>query len=435
MVESYVRLGMLGPATFSLFVRPSPARPWLLAAGLGAALDVLDDFAYGPEELEYLRSQGVSSAALEYLEELRPIGELWGVPDGTIVLGNEPLLEFTAPLPVAQLLESSLMNVVHFDTLVATKAARLTLAARGRPIIDFGLRRAHGLETATRAALAAYLGGAVATSNVEAGRRHGIPISGTMAHSFVQAFEREADAFREFARDHPGGTTLLVDTYDTLQGVASAIDVIRELLPRGIRVRALRLDSEPLAELAIAARQMLDAAALHSVGLFASGGLDEASIADLLAAGAPFDGFGVGSSLVCSSDKPSLDIAYKLVDYAGRGRLKLSRGKTTLPGRKQIFRQDSPESDELELRNVAGPSGQPLLQPLWRNGHRLWDWKLEPARSRARESIAALPKSWQDLEPLARPPEPRLGTHLAALATELEQRIYDRSARAKAGLE
>jgi nicotinate phosphoribosyltransferase len=275
MLESYLRLSMFEPATFSLFVRATPECPWLVAAGLDLVLQVLDHFHYETDELLYLREQGLSVAALEWLRAFRPCGELWAVEPGTILLAGAPLLELTAPLPVAQLLEAALLNAVHYDCAVATQAARCVRAARGRSVVDFGFRRAPGLESGMRAALAAYLGGVSATSNVEAAHRFGIPVSGTMAHSFVQAFANERRAFVEFARDHPQGTTLLIDTYDPERGLEHAIEVIRELEPAGVHVRALRLDCEPLLDLSRRARARLDAAGLHEVELFASGGLDE----------------------------------------------------------------------------------------------------------------------------------------------------------------
>lgn len=393
MLESYVRLGMCELATFSLVVRPSTERPWLVTAGLDLALDVLERFGYGPAELEYAKELGLSTRALEWLRSFRLSGELWAVEPGSVVLGGSPLLELTAPLPVGQLLETALLNAIHYDTLVATKAARCALAAEGRPVFDFGFRRAPGLETGVRAALAAYIGGVSASSNVEAGRRFGVPLAGTMAHSFVQAFGDEGDAFEQFSLDHPDGTTLLVDTYDTARGVERAIEAIRRRDAAG-GVRALRLDSEPLLELAQLARARLDAAGLRHVQLVASGGLDEARIAQLLDAGAPIDGFGVGSALVCSSDAPALDAAYKLVEYAGRPRAKYSAGKQVLPGPKQLFRTAGPQSDVLE-RRTASHAGQPLLRPVWRDGVRLWHFDRDAARARAQRELSQLPSSWR----------------------------------------
>jgi nicotinate phosphoribosyltransferase len=412
MVESYLRAGMTGSATFSLFARPSRERPFLVSAGLAAVLDVLERFTFGADEIAYLRGQGVSPAALDWLAQVQPSGELWAVPDGTVLLAGEPMLEMTAPLPVAQLLEGALMNASHAAALVATKAARLVRAARGRDVVDFGFRRAHGLETAVEAARAAYLGGASATSLVEAGRRFGVPIAGTMAHAFVQAFDRELDALREFALDHDA-TTLLVDTYDAVEGVAAAIQVAREMAGRGRRIAAIRIDSEPLLELGRQARRMLDQAGLPGVEIIASGGLDEARIAALTAAGCPYDSFGVGTDLVCSTDKPSLDIVYKLVEYAGCGRAKDSAGKATLPGCKQIYRAGAPERDVLELRGAPG-EGRPLLAPAWRDGQPLARALLEEARQRARAALEELPDSWFLPPGPETPPEPALGPALAA---------------------
>lgn len=421
MLESYLRLGMTESATFSLFVRPSRLRPFLLCAGLDLALDVLDAFRFGPDEIAFLREQGISRAALTWLAEARPSGELWAVPDGTVVLANEPLLEMTAPLPMAQLLEAALMNAVHGSTLVATKAARLVHAARGRTVVDFGLRRAHGLEFAVRAARAAYIGGVAATSNVEAGRRFRVPVAGTMAHSFVQAFAHESDALREFARDHPG-TTLLVDTYDPQGGVAHAVQAARELADSGIGIGAIRIDSEPLLENSREARELLHRAGMDDVTIFVSGGLDEAQIDALVRAGAPCDGFGVGSALVCSSDRPALDMAYKLVEYAGTGRAKYSQGKATLPGRKQVFRTDGPESDVLELRG-APSRGRALLEPAWRDGERLARCDLTGARERAGADLAPLPDAWFLPPGPPEPPLPALGPELTQAKSRVRQRI------------
>jgi nicotinate phosphoribosyltransferase len=338
-----------------------------------------------------------------------------------VLLAGEPLLELTAPLPMAQLLETALTNAVHGATLVASKAARLVRAARGRDVIDFGFRRAHGLATAVRAALAAYVGGVASTSNVEAGRRHGIPISGTMAHSFVQAFDHEVDALREFAIDHPK-TTLLVDTYDPAAGVVSAIRVARAIAERGMRIAAIRIDSEPLDRAGREARAMLDRAGLADVKIVASGGLDEESIDALVRAGAPYDAFGVGSSLVCSSDRPALDLGYKLVDYDGILRAKYSPGKPTLPGRKQVFRS-GPASDIVELRDAEGMSGTPLLVPIWRDGTPLYRFDAERARQRAAESLAPLPDDWFLPPGPEEIPAPAIGPALAAEAEATRRRF------------
>ncbi len=422
MCESYLRLGMTERATFSLFCRPSPERPFYVTTGLESALDVLSEFRFEADSLAYLRAQGISHDLVVWLRDLELTGELWAVPDGTVLLSYEPWLEFTAPLPVAQLLETALMNAMHAGTAVATKAARLVRAAQGRPVVEFGFRRAHGLETGIQASLAAYVGGCVSTSNVAAGQRYGLPVSGTMAHSFVQAFDEEVGAFREFVRDHPG-STLLIDSYDTLTGVDRAIAIAKS----GGTLGAVRIDSEPLVELSREVRRRLDEAGLLGVRIFASGGLDEEDLAAVVAAGAPIDAFGVGSSLVCASDKPALDVAYKLVEYAGRGRAKFSRGKATLPGRKQIFRTGSLERDVLELRDsVAG--GVPLLELVYRDGERRYQFDGEMARRRARRVLEGLPESWFSPMDLDRVPAPAIGRDLAAEARAVEERVLGRPA-------
>jgi nicotinate phosphoribosyltransferase len=418
MLETYLRLGMTEPATFSLFARPSRARPFMVTAGLEVALDVLEAFRFGSEELDYLSSQGLSKRALDWLANFETRGEMWAVPDGTVLLAQEPWLEMTAPLPVAQLLETALMNAMHGSTVVASKAARLTHAAGGRALVDFGFRRAHGLETGVRAAVAAYVGGCASTSNVAAGQRFGIPIAGTMAHSFVQAFERELDSFREFSADHPG-TTLLVDTYDTLAGVDRAILACRQ----GASVGGIRIDSEPLLELSREARSRLDRARLEHVKIFVSGGLDEAGIRELVRAGAPIDAFGVGSALVCSSDKPALDVAYKLVQYAGRARAKYSPSKATLPGRKQVHRRGEPQRDVLELRDEPG-EGSALMQLVWRDGDRRYEFDASVARQRAQSALAGLPEAWFSLPGPETVPLPELGPALLAEMARTRQRAF-----------
>lgn len=423
MVETYLRLGMTRPATFSLFSRPSKRRPVLVAAGIERAMDVLDAFRYGPEEIAYLRDQNVGEDVLDWLARLKVTGELWAVEEGTPLLGHEPFLEFTGPLPVAQLLETALMNAVHFDSLIATKAARLVRAARGRRVVDFGFRRAHGLDAGIRVASASYLGGCHATSNVEAGRRYGIPISGTMAHSFIQSFDEELVAFRAFALDHPGQTTLLVETYDPIDGMRNAIRVAHELEQRGQGVKALRIDSEPLEELSFRAREMLDEAGLPNVKLFLSGGLDEERIDRVVRSGAPADGFGVGSALAASSDEPALDVAYKLVEYAGKGRAKYSEKKAIYPGRKQVYRTGALTEDVLDHR-TAGGRGRALLQPIWGDGKRREVApSLEDTRQRTAARLEDVPDEWLLPPGPEKPVTPRIGPELQAVSDAVQRRI------------
>jgi nicotinate phosphoribosyltransferase len=414
MVESFLRRGMTRDATFSLYIRPTRERPWFVALGAHRLLSLLEEFRYGPGEIDYLRGLGIDEEALAWLGSLEPAGEIWAVPDGTVVLADEPIVEVTAPLPIAQLLETAVINLVQLPTLVATKAARIALAAQGRPVVDFGFRRAHGLETGVDAALAAYIGGGLSTSNLEAGRRYGMPVVGTMAHSFVQAFPSELEAFRAFAEDHADNTILLVDTYDTIVGVRNAIIVADEMRERGSRLRGIRLDSGDLHGLATTARSMLRDAGHDHVQIFASGGLDEIKIADLLRRGAPIDAYGVGTELVVSSDRPAVDIAYKLVAYDGRPVAKLSPGKSTIPGAKQVFRADGPDSDVLCLRRETLP-GTPLLRPIWRDGRALSVFDVEEARARAGRCLKRLRAEWAEPSYGGEPPTPRLSE---ALETE-----------------
>jgi nicotinate phosphoribosyltransferase len=313
---------------------------------------------------------------------------------------------------------------VQYPTLVATKAARVALAAGGRPVVDFGFRRAHGLETGVEAALAAHVGGGLSTSNVEAGRRFGIPVVGTMAHSFVQAFGTELEAFRAFAADHPENATLLVDTYDTIAGVRNAIVVAKQMAERDEKLRAIRLDSGDLGDLATQARAMLDEAGLPDVGIFVSGGLDEYDIAGLLERGAPIDAFGVGTDLVTSSDRPALDIAYKLVDYAGRAVAKRSTDKASLPGAKQVFRADDPANDVLALRNER-LDGEPLLAPVWRDRTASYVFDRERAREASAAHVSALPESSKQPVRDSDPLKPSLSDALKELAKNVSSVTSD----------
>ena len=423
MVQSYVGRGMTQDATFSLFMRPTTKRPWVVAYGIARMLELIDDLSFEPDDLDYLASIGVDAATREYLADLEVTGEVRAVPDGTVLLAQEPLLEVTAPMPVAQLLETAVMNLVQYPTLIATKAARCALVAGGRKLADFGFRRAHGLETGVEAALAAYVGGGFATSNVEAGRRYGLPVTGTMAHSYVQAFRDERDAFRTFAEDHPQYSTLLVDTYDTVEGVRRAIEVCHEL---GIEPQGVRLDSGDLGALADEARKLLDDAGFEDAIVIASGGMDEHRIQDLVRAGRPIDGFGVGTSLTTSQDHPGLDIVYKLVEFDGRPVAKFSGVKSTFPGRKQVFRPDSGITDDVLTVNGAAGSGRPLLQPVWRDGERLTAADdLDDLRARVDAGLAALPDDWRSLPDLAEAPLPEVGTALHDLNDEVRRAAFD----------
>jgi nicotinate phosphoribosyltransferase len=369
MAASYLRRGMDGEATFSLYVRGLPKhRGFLVAAGLSPCLDFLEDLALDATDLDYLREAGFDARAIDDLGGLRFDGEVWAVPEGSIVHSEEPILEVTAPVAAAQVVETYLLNQITLHTTLASKAARYVLAAQGRGLVDFAFRRTHGTEAAMAVARASAMVGFASTSNVEAARRYGLIPAGTMAHSFVEAFPTEAEAFRAFAQDHPDRTTFLVDTYDTLQGVRTAIATIRELGLEGNL--GIRLDSGDLDALARGARRLLDDAGLADARIFASGGLDEYEVHELVTAGAPVDAFGVGTQLGVSADAPFVDSVYKLTEYDGRPVLKLSAGKVTAPGRKQIWR--GPEGDLLALRDEPGPRGaRALLEPVMRGGRRI----------------------------------------------------------------
>lgn len=396
MARAYREEDLGEEAVFSLFVRRlPPRRNYLLACGLEDALRYLETLRFGPGALEYLRSfREFPKDFLHWLARFRFRGDVYAVPEGTPIFGNEPILEVVAPLAHGQLVETFLLNQVHLQTVLASKASRVVRAAAGRPVVDFGLRRIHGADAGVKAARAFAIAGVVATSNVLAGQLYGIPVTGTMAHSYVQAHDTEEQAFREFARIYPE-TVLLVDTYDTPRGVEKVARLARDL-GRAFRVRGIRLDSGDLAALAARARRVLDHAGLTHVEIFASGGLDEREIARLVAAGAPISGFGVGTAMGVSRDAPALDIAYKLTSYAGRGRVKLSKGKRLLPGRKQIFRV---EEEGRAVRDViAGHTeavaGRALLEKVMEKGVRLpaghRDWR--DARERSAREMAGLPE-------------------------------------------
>jgi nicotinate phosphoribosyltransferase len=353
---------------------------------------------------------------------------VYAVPEGTPVFALEPILEISAPIAEAQLVETFVMNQIHLQTVLASKAARVVEAAHSRPVVDFGLRRIHGIDAGLKAARAFHIAGTSATSNVAAGQAYGLRLAGTMAHSYIQAHEEEYEAFRAFARLYPD-TVLLVDTYDTLAGVRKVVELAAEM-GSAFRVSAVRLDSGDLCGLALEARRILDEAGLHRVGIFASGGLDEDQIDQLLAAGAPIDGFGVGTEMGVSRDVPALDIAYKLVQYADRGRLKLSTGKEVLPGRKQVFRveRDGLADNDVLASHDESPHGRPLLEPVMRNGERLPAGKvtLDEARARAKVELERLPAGVRGLQPAEPPYRVIISQDLAALGDQVRRRVSRR---------
>lgn len=396
MVRAYWHEGMREKAVFTLFSRRLPDnRNYLLACGLADGLHFLEMVRFSEDSIDYLASlPHFTEDFLVWLRDFRFTGDVYAVPEGTPFFANEPILEVVAPIAEAQLAETFLMNQIHFQTVVASKASRIVTAAAGLPVVDFGLRRMHGADAGLKSARAFHIAGVSATSNLLAGRTYGVPVAGTMAHSYIQAHDDEIEAFRAFNSLYPQ-TILLVDTYDSMEGVRKVIALAKEL-GNAFRVRGIRLDSGDLHEISCQARQMLDAAHLQRMEIFASGGLDEFEIESLISRGAPIDGFGVGTGMGVSSDAPALDLAYKLSEYAGVGRLKTSPGKPILPGRKQVFRE---EEEGMPVRDVIGRwgedrPGRPLLRLVMQNGSRVpgHEESLTAARERARMELDLLPE-------------------------------------------
>jgi nicotinate phosphoribosyltransferase len=426
MLYGYFRHGMDAPAVFELFVRRLPAgRNFLVAAGLEQVLDWLEGLRFGPEELAWVRSTGrFDPSFVDWLAGLRFTGDVHAMPEGTVFFPDEPIARVTAPMPQAQLVEPRLMNLLHFQTIVASKAARAVLAAPGKLLVDFGLRRAHGAEAGLLAARAAYLAGMSGTATVLAALRYGVPAYGTMAHSFVQAHDDEAEAFVRYARDLPDQVVLLLDTYDTEAAAEKVVALAPGLRAEGIRIAGVRLDSGDLAEHARRVRRILDAGGLGATTIFVSGSLDEYRVRDLLAAGAPIDGFGIGSRLDTSADAPYLDCAYKLQEYAGLARRKRSEGKATWPGRKQVYRRLDAAGRLLEdvLTLEDDPQeGEPLVRQVMRGGKRLSAPTLAEARAHAARELARLPEALRALEDGPRHPV-RIARALVELARQVDAR-------------
>jgi nicotinate phosphoribosyltransferase len=426
MLEAYLQEGMEETAAFEFYVRDLPAdRGFLVASGLESLLTFLENLSFSTEEIAYLAGTGrFSRTLLDYLTAFRFTGDLYALPEGTVFFPNEPMIRVVAPIPQAQFVETRAINLLHFETLIATKAARCVLAADGKALlVDFGLRRAHGAEAGLLAARATRIAGFAGTSTVLAGVRYGIPIFGTMAHSYIEAHDNEEEAFLAYARANPTNVTLLIDTYDTLRGTRHAASAAKQLAAEGIRTRAVRLDSGDILALSKEVRSLLDKDGLTEVQIFVSGNLDERGIRELLARGAPIDGFGVGTKLDTSEDAPYLECAYKLVEYAGKPRLKTSTGKATLPGRKQIFRKTNEGvivGDTITL-DLERPDGEPLLRKVMEKGRRL-----EPAPNLTAiarytgEQLGALPENLRRLE--TDPPyDVRISPALQRLREELRK--------------
>jgi nicotinate phosphoribosyltransferase len=423
MLFAYLDHGLTETAAFELFVRKLPAgRGFLMAAGLQQAVDYLEALAFSDQDIARLRALDAFPEHLfEYLAGLRFTGDVDALPEGTIFFPDEPILRVVAPLPEAQLVETRLINLIHFETVIASKAARQVLAAGDKALIDFGLRRAHGAEAGLLAARAAYIAGFAGTATLAAGLEFGIPVRGTMAHSFVQAHDDEVAAFEHFARSRARDLVLLIDTYDTERAAERVVKLAPRLAADGIIISGVRIDSGDLGEHARNVRRILDAGGLRSVSIVASGGLDDAELLRLRTA--PIDSFGVGTSLTTSSDAPALDCAYKLQEYAGKARRKRSEGKATWPGRKQIWRSIKKDGELAgDLVDLEGQRhrGEPLLCPVMRNGRRVGGaTSLKQIRGHAADQLSHLPDSLKILEPFAYPVE--IGPSLRRLAAVLDR--------------
>lgn len=404
MLQAYADAGMDDLAVFEFFVRNLPeARGFLVAAGLEQVVDFLEMARFTDEDLQTLRNEaGLSPGFVDRLAGFRFTGDVHAMPEGTVFFPDEPIVRITAPIAEAQIVETRVINLLHFQTVIASKAARMVLAADGRPLVDFGLRRAHGAEAGMLAARASYLAGFAGTATTPAGARFGIPIFGTMAHSFIQAHDTEEGAFLNFARARPQAVVLLIDTYDTERGARKVVELAPRLTDLGISISGVRIDSGDLAGHAFEVRKILDDGGLAEVRIIASGGIDEVKLKAFAAAGAPIDSCGIGTSVTTSQDAPALDCAYKLQEYAGQPKRKRSEGKATWPGRKQVFRSTDDagrmRSDMLGLEGETHP-GHPLIQPVMKGGRRIGQLPtLDEARDRTAEQLAQLPEHLRRLE-------------------------------------
>ena len=404
MLQGYFDQGMEETAVFEFFVRKLPAeRNFLIAAGLEQALTFLEKVKFTSEELECVSNHGAfRTEFVNYLEQLRFTGDVHAMPEGTVFFANEPILRVTAPIAEAQLVESRLINLLHFQTLIASKAARSVLMAPAKLLVDFGLRRAHGAEAGLLAARASYLAGFAGSATVLAAPLYGIPVFGTMAHSFVQAHDDETAAFEHFARSLPENVILLIDTYDTEAAAEKVVRLAPKLARDGIKIKGVRLDSGDLADHAFKVRRILDGGGLKEATIFASGSVDEYVLARLQEQNAPIDGYGIGTHMDTSADAPYLDCAYKLVEYAGAARRKRSEGKVLWPGRKQVTRTYDNDGRMIEdVLTLEGDQleGEALIQPVMRAGRRLAPAvPLSESRARALRGLKSLPEALKKLE-------------------------------------
>ncbi len=433
MAQTYFQHGMSSRATFSLFIRSYPPnRGYFVAAGLEDVLRYLEEWRFPEESIDYLVSTRMFHGDfLEYLSGVRFTGDVRAMPEGRVFFAEEPVLEVSGPVVEAQAVESYVINQVNLQTMMATKASRCVQAGRGRPIVDFSLRRTHGVDAGMKVARCSYIAGFQATSNVMAGKAYGMPLAGTMAHSFVSSYEREVDAFRAYAESFPDRAILLIDTYDTVAGARNAALVGNEMKARGRSLDGVRLDSGDLDSLSREVRAVLDDAELTGVRIVASGGLDELDVDRLAGSGAPIDAFGVGTKMGVSADAPWTDMAYKLVQYGCRPVLKLSTGKASIPGEKQVFRRRDPAGrlagDVIALRDEEAPpsggeglSSEPLLRQVMRGGRAMGEVPgLDEARELLRRDLEALDDGVKALrDPSAYPV--RMSPRLDELRTGME---------------
>ncbi len=432
MCASYFDNKKFEPATFDLFIRRLPEnRSYFLFAGLEQVLHFLKSVKFTEEHLVYLKKQGFDSHFLDYLRTFKFTGDVWAVPEGTVAFPCEPLIRVTAPIIEAQLVETFLLNAVNLQTTIATKASRVVNAAKGKAVIEFGLRREHGIDAGMKVARCSYLAGCQGTSNVLAGLRYDVPVFGTMAHSFVMSYEKEIDAFRAFTKTFPNKSTLLIDTYDDIAGAEKAATVAKELEKKGCRLGGVRLDSGDLVEISKQVRKLLDDKGLQYVRIFASGDLDEFKIAELLKNRAKIDAFGVGTKMGTSADKPYVDVIYKLCEtMSENGKfspiMKLSEGKVTLPGRKQVYRfKDKNGNSAKDIIALANEKvkGEPLLVKVMEQGEIIYDLpSLDEIRATAAESLSKLSEKYKKLRGAPTYPV-ELSQDLEALIRKLKKRL------------
>ncbi len=434
MLQGYYYNQMHQEAIFSLFVRKLPSnRNYLLACGLEDVLRYLENLKFSEEAIDYLYSLKIfSTAFLDWLCDFKFTGDVYALPEGTPFFANEPILEIVAPIDQAQLLETFIVNQIHYQTLAASKAARVVSSAQGKSVVDFGVRRMHGTDAGIKAARAFYLAGVQATSNVFAGFVYNIPVSGTMAHSYIQAFEEEIEAFRSFVKIYPN-TIILIDTYDSLKAIQKVIQISKEL-GSDFKIQGIRIDSSNLAELSFLIREELDQAGLKDVKIFASGGLDEYKISKIIDEKAPIDGFGVGTNMGVVEDAPYLDMVYKLTSYAGKDRIKISPGKETLPGQKQVYRIENQlgeyDHDVLTNYKAVHEQGQPLLRQVMKDGRRTFYGKKEDLKTicnRTRTELIKLPAKLHDLHSTL----DAYPVHISSILKEKQKNIIEHLKREK----